>query len=266
MMTQTNSAIKAALLMVAVGAAGWFAHHYQYGGEVGQALAEQRDVLARGRARQTPAAVAREAVQARHADFTAHIEADSADLAQSRKLGEARPRNGGACDKLTMDAPPWKMRMLGCLPAGEYPPAILERGELVRLDDALRQVNRDPTVIGMVADYPRDEAFCTRATTATPRVDTWRHGCLPWGEEPRITRVPVVPLDQALKAAGVEPTKVGPLPEQMPRNAAYCDKARNTDNPLQLWRNGCLRRGQFPPFVDPEMPIDEAMRAGTPAD
>ncbi|PPU05225.1 hypothetical protein XacyCFBP2565_21935 [Xanthomonas arboricola pv. corylina] len=264
-MKSLDSAAKAVLLVCLAILAGWFIHRFQYGGEVGEALAEQRDTLARSRAGTSPGDAMREAVQAKNADFTAYIEADKTDLEQSRKLGEARPRNVEACDKLTMDAPAWKMRMLGCLPAGEYPPAILERGELVRLDDALRQVNRSPTVAGLVADYPRDEAFCSKATTATPRVDTWRNGCVPWGVDPRITRFPVVPLDRALKAAKIEPTKAGPIPEQMPRNAAYCDKARNTDNPLQLWRNGCLRRGQFPPSVDPEMSIDAAMQEGAPA-
>ncbi|WP_407549664.1 hypothetical protein [Xanthomonas euvesicatoria] len=259
-MKSLDSIAKAVLLMALTVAAGWFIHFFQHGGRAGQAIAEQRATLERSRNGESPSDAARAAVLEHDADFKAFMQATEADQAESHKLGEARPRNGEACDALTMDAPPWKMRMLGCLPAGEYPPAILERGELVRLDDALKQAGRSPTVAGLVADYPRNVAFCGKATTATPRVDTWRNGCLPWGVDPRITRFPVVPLDQALKAAKIEPTKTGPIPEQMPRNAAYCDKARNTDNPLQLWRNGCLRRGQFPPSVDPEMSIDTAMR------
>ncbi|MCL1574873.1 hypothetical protein [Xanthomonas nasturtii] len=250
MLKQVDRGLKAALLMAAFVGAGWCLHLAMHGGYAGQARDEQASRLEQSRA----------AVLASSGNFDNFMTSERSDMAESRKLGEARPRNDRACDTLTMDTPPWKMRMLGCLLGGEYPPAILERGERVRLDEALRDAKRSPTIAGEVADHPRDEAFCSKATTGTPRVETWRHGCLLWGDDPRITRYPVVLLDDALKRAGLQLTKAGPVPDQMPRNATYCDKARNTDNPLQLWRNGCLRRGQFPPFVDPEVTIDAALR------
>lgn len=192
-----------------------------------------------------------EDVQANYMRARETHEASAGDLLAAKRWREARPRNDAVCSQMTMAAATPTMQMHGCLLGSELPPAIMERGETVLLDDALRAANRPTTKAGAIADHPRNEVFCSRATTLTPRVDLWQNGCLPWGFEPRLNAHPVRLLDEAMADARVQ------VPIQR-HDPAFCRRALNNANPLILWRNECLPVGEFPAFIDPVVPLQEA--------
>lgn len=260
-----NAWLKAAAVWAAMVAAGWIFHAYQNGGDARPALHDPSAALKRDRstARDEGRRGASEASGEARSIFGG---ASYEERQEVSRWKQAFPRNDAECRKMTLGNSVWEMRQHGCLyGAAEYPPAVLERGETVLLDNALKAANRRPTQVGEVGDKPRNVEFCDAATTHTPRIELWRNGCLLWGVEPRIPSDPERPLDEALRASGIEPTKPGPLPAQVERDDAFCAGARNTTNPVQLWRYGCLPRGTFAPFIEPEMRLDEALREALPA-